>query len=148
MGQKEMDVLPPLFIEIKSSNLKLYFLITIHALAILAILLIDDFGLIGIVLKILFIILVSFSLNQFFSQHKRNIKIYFKIDGQIDLTIDDQDYYDLQLNGKSYVSNYFMQLIFIDKKKASSHNISIFPDAIDASMHAQLRTRLKISDYT
>ena len=141
-------VFQPLLIDLNPSRLKLYFLIAIHGLTIFSILLIDDFGLIGIVLKILFIFLVSFSLSRFLTQHKRNIKIHFKTDEQIDLTIDDQDYYDLQLTGKSYVSSYFMQLVLIENQNASIHNISIFPDAINASTHAQLRTRLKIFDYS
>ena len=139
-----MDVLPPLLIEIKSSNLKLYFLIKIHALAVLAILLIDDFGLIGLVLKSLSIFLVLLSLNRFFLHHKESIHINFQFDDQISLYIGDQSYSDLQFSSSSYISAYFLQLILKDVQTGKSHNISIFPDAITPSVHALLRTRIKL----
>ncbi|MCW8831425.1 MAG: hypothetical protein OQK32_07900 [Gammaproteobacteria bacterium] len=135
---------PPLFINVKPSNLKLLFIIAIHSFAILSVFFVVNTGLIGVVLKALLLLLVAASFYRHLVCHKRNISLHFKANDQVDLNIDNKDYPDLELSANSYVSSLFLQLIFLDENMGVSHNVTIFLDSITPSMHCQLRARLKI----
>jgi hypothetical protein len=140
--------LPPLFVDIQSSALKLYSFVVIHVLSVMSILLISDIGLTGSILKVLLILLVALSFKQCLSHLKNKHSLYLKADNQADLSIGNRDYYDLQLSGQSYVSDMFMLLVFLDRETGDSHSVTIFPDSIDTAMHSRLRARLKLfSDH-
>lgn len=135
----------PLFIEVQASALKLYFLIAIHSLAVVAILLISDFGLAGVGLKIFLILSVALSFKQHLSHHKQKIILSLKADNLTDLTIGDLDYHDLQLCHQSYASDILVQLVLLDTLSGQLYPITLFPDAIDAAQHSQLRARFKLA---
>lgn len=134
-----------MLLDLKQSNLKLLFIIAIHSCAILSILLIADISFSGTVLKVLLMSLVVVSFYHHLMAHRKNISLYFKADNQADLKIGNKEYQDLQLSSESYVSDIFLQLIFLDENTGASHNVMLFPDSIDAAMHSQLRARLKVS---
>ena len=137
-----MMIASPLFINVQVSKLKLYFLITAHVLATLSILLISDLSLTGVVLKIILVLVVALSFRRCLNHHQNNIHFSLQTENLLDLNIGHQDYRDLQLSGDSYVSNLLVQLIGLDDETGASYNVTIFPDAIDAAMHSQLRARL------
>ena len=132
----------PLFIDVQVSKLKLYFLITAHVLAVLSILLISDLSLTGVVLKIILVLVVALSFRRCLNNHQNNIHFSLQAENQLDLSIGGQVYHDLQLSGESYISNIIVQLIGLDDETGTSYKVTIFPDAIDAAMHSQLRARL------
>ena len=134
-----------MLVDLKPSNLKLFFIIAIHFCAILSILLIADIGFIGTVLKALLMLLVVVSFYRHLMTHRKNISLHFKSDNQTDVIIGNEEYQDLQLSSESYVSDVFLQLIFLDENTGASYNVMLFPDSIDAAMHSQLRVRLKVS---
>lgn len=131
-----------LFIDVHASKLKQYFLIAVHVLAMLSILLISDLSLTGVVLKIILILVVALSFRRCLKRHQNNIHFSLQAENQLDLSIGGQVYRDLQLSGESYVSNVLVQLIGLDDETGTSYHVTIFPDAIDAAMHSQLRARL------
>lgn len=134
-----------LFIEVQPSALKLYFLIAVHVLAAVAILLISDLGLVGIGLKIFLILSVALSFRRHLSHHKQKITLGLKADNLTDLTLGDRDYHDLQLCHQSYASDMLVQLVLMDTLSGQLYPITLFPDAIDASTHSQLRARFKLA---
>lgn len=134
-----------LFIEVQSSALKLYFLITIHSLAVVAILLVSDFGLAGVGLKIFLVLSVVLSFKRQLSHHNQKITLGLKADNLMDLTIGDRDYRDLQLCHQSYASDMLVQLVLLDTLSGQRYPITLFPDAVDAAMHSQLRARFKLA---
>lgn len=136
---------PPLYIEIKPSKLKLYFLIAMHALAIVSILLISDFGRTGLVFQVFLILCVVFSFKYNMNHYKNIIHLHLKEDNQADISTGNKKYNDLQLSGDSYISDIFMQLIFSDINTGTFYNVSIFPDSLKVAMQSRLRARLKIS---
>ena len=140
-----MSDVPALLINIKTSALKLYFFVAVHVLSVVSILLITDFGIIGYVLKVLLILVVLISFKRCWSDLKNKYRLYLKSDNQVDLSIGDQDYYDLQLSSQSYVSDNLILLFFSDSENDTSHRVSIFPDSIDAAARSQLRIWLKLA---
>lgn len=136
--------MPSLFVEIKPSKLKLYFFIAVHALAVAAVLLVNYFGLTGAILQIFLILLLVFSLKYYLADYKSITSLYLKVDNLADLDIGNKKYNDLQLTSKSYISDIYLQLMFLDCNTEVVHKISIFPDSLDAAMHSRLRARLKI----
>lgn len=134
-----------LFIEVQPSALKLYFLIAVHTLAAVAIVLISDFGLIGVGLKIFLIVSVALSCKRHLSHHDQKITLSLKADNLTDLTIGKRDYRDLQLCHQSYASDILVQLVLMDPLSGQLYFITLFPDAIDAAMHSQLRARFKLA---
>ena len=137
--------MPPLFVEIKSSKLKLYFFITVHALAVASVLLISYFGLTGIILKIFLMLLLVLSLKYYLTDYKNITHLHLKADNLADLGVGNKKYNDLQLSSESYISDIYLQLTFSDGNTGVSHKISIFPDSLDAAMHSQIRARLKLT---
>ena len=135
----------PLFVEVKPSKLKLYFLIVVHVLAVGSVFLISDFDLVGFVLKTLLILLLVFSLKYNLRNYKNSVYLYLKADNLVDLNRAGQEYNELKLSGKSYVSDIYLQLILSDENTGVFHEVSIFSDSLDSVMHSQLRARLKIS---
>lgn len=135
----------PLFIDVHVSKLKLYFFISVHALAILSILLISDSGVASAALKIILTISVLLSFNQFLHSYQNNIHFSLKSENVLDLSIGCENYPDLCIMGESYVSNIFVQLVCLDEETGVFHNIDLFPDSIEATMHSQLRARLKLA---
>ena len=133
-----------MLINLGPSRLKFYFFIVLHCLAVLSVLLISDFGMVGSLLKIIAISLVAFNFKQYFLRRNEITRLHLKIDDQVDLRIGNQSHSDLQLYSDSYISDIFMQLIFSDDETGACHSISIFPDSIDDLMHSQLRSRLKL----
>lgn len=139
-----MTDMPPLFVEIKPSKLKLYFFITVHALAVASVLLISYFGLTGIILQVFLILLLVLSLKHYLIDYKNITHLHLKADNLADLAVGNKKYNDLQLSSESYVSDIYLQLIFLNGNTGISHKISIFPDSLDAAMHSQIRARLKL----
>lgn len=139
-----MTDMPPLFVEIKPSKLKLYFLITVHLLAILSLVLISDLGVLSALLKIVLVLFVIVSFKRYLSYHQHNVQLHLKTDGLVDLNIGDQGYRDLQFSRESYISDVFLQLVFLDSKTDISHTVTVFPDSIEAAAQSQLRVRLKL----
>lgn len=137
-----------LFIEIKPSKIKLYFFISVHVLAVISILLIDNYSVLSALLKIVFILLLVYSFNRCLKYHQQKVSLYLKPDNLIDINIEGKEYDDLQLSSESYISNFLLQLILLDSKSSVSQTITIFPDSIDAITHSQLRARLKLVSNT
>ena len=134
-----------LFIDVQASALKLYFLITVHSLAAVAILLISDLGLTGVGLKIFLILSVALNFKRHLFHHKQKIILGLKADNLTDLTIGDRDYRDLQLCHQSYASDMLVQLVLLDTLSGQLYPITLFPDAIDTAKHSQLRARFKLA---
>lgn len=134
-----------LLLDICPSKIKLYFFITLHVLATLSILFVSDYGLAGVVLKVFLVTLLGFNLKHCFDHHKQNIQIHLKSDNQADLIIANQQYCDLKMSHKSYISALFMQLVFLDEQTNHSHSVLILPDSIGPAMRSQLRSKLKYS---
>lgn len=139
-----MPAFSPILVDLKPSTLKFYFLIAVHCLAVLSVLLISDFGLLGLLLKTVCISLLVLSFKQYFFRRNEITRLHLKIDDLVDLSIGEQNYSDLQLSRESYISDVYMQLFFADDQNDVSYSISVFPDAIEAPMHSQLRSRLKV----
>jgi len=135
----------PLFIDVHTSKLKLYFFILLHILAAISILIINNLGELEVVIKSFFVLFIFISFKRCLSQQKNNIQLNLKADDLVDLKVDDNEYHDLRLSNESYVSNYFLQLILLDSNTAISHVVTIFPDSVNAITHSLLRARLKIS---
>lgn len=133
-----------MFIDIQSSTLKLYFFVVTHIFSVLSVLLVTDSGMISSVLKILLVLFVLISFKRCLSDLKNKHCFYLKSDNQAELSIGNCDYHDFQLSGKSYVSDMLMLLIFSNRETGATHSLAIFPDSIDAGMHSQLRSRLKL----
>ncbi|MDA3869346.1 MAG: hypothetical protein PF589_05250 [Gammaproteobacteria bacterium] len=125
--------------------MKLFFLIAVHTLAAVAILLISDFGLAGVGLKLFLILSVALSFKRHLSRHKQKITLGLKADNLTDLTIGDRDYHDLQLCHQSYASDMLVQLVLLDTLSGQRYPITLFPDAMDAATHSQLRARFKLA---
>jgi len=139
-----MTDMPPLFVEIKPSKLKLYFLITVHLLAILSLVLINDLAVVSTLLKTFLVLFVIVSFKRCLSYHYHNVQLHLKPDGLVDFNIGNKEYLDLQFSRESYISDVFLQLIFLDGNAEVSHAVTVFPDSIDAAMQSQLRARLKL----
>ncbi|MCK5003393.1 MAG: hypothetical protein KAS57_10225, partial [Gammaproteobacteria bacterium] len=114
----------------------------VHILALLSILLISNPVLASVSLKVILFLCVVLSFRRCLDYHQNNIHFSLQAENQVDLTIGEQVYHDLQLSTESYVSGVLLQLNFLETHSRDSHNVTIFPDAIDAAMHSQLRARL------
>ena len=134
----------PLFIEIKPSKIKLYFFISVHVLAVISLLLIDNYAALSALLKIFFILSLVFSFKRCLKHHQQKVSLYLKPDNLLDINIADKEYYDLQLSSESYISNFLLQLILLDSKASVSQTVTLFPDSLDAVTHSQLRAKLKL----
>ena len=88
---------------------------------------------------------MAFSFYLVSIHHNESVRISFQSDNEINLSIGDQSYSDLQLSSKSYISDYFLQLSLTDAQGSGSYTVSVFPDSIEPSMHALLRARIKTS---
>lgn len=139
-----MTDMPPLFVEIKPSKLKLYFLIAVHLLAILSLVLISDLAVVSALLKVFLVLFIIVSFKRCLSYHHHNVQLHLKPDGLVDLNIGNKEYLDLQFSRESYISDVFLQLVFLDSNANVSHTVTVFPDSIDAAMQSQLRARLKL----
>ena len=135
----------PFFIDVHASKLKLYFFISVHILAAISILIINNLGELDIVIKSFLILFIFISFKRCLNQQKNNIQLNLKADDLVDLNVDDNEYHDLQLSNESYISNIFLQLIFLDGNAVILHVVTILPDSINAIAHSRLRARLKIS---
>lgn len=139
-----MTDMPPLFVEIKPSKLKLYFLIAVHLLAILSLVLINDLAVVSALLKIFLVLFVIVSFKRCLSYHQHNVQLHLKPDGLVDLNIGNEEYLDLQFSRESYISDVFLQLVFLDGNADVCHAVTVFPDSIEAAAKSQLRARLKL----
>lgn len=139
-----MTDVQPLFVEIKPSKIKLYFFISVHVLAVISILLIDNYAVLSTLLKIFFILSLVFSFKRCLKHHQQKVSLYLKPDNLLDINIADKEYYDLQLSSESYISNFLLQLILLDSKTSASQTVTLFSDSLDAVTHSQLRAKLKL----
>lgn len=139
-----MTDMPPLFVEIKPSKLKLYFLITVHLLAILSLVLINDLAVVSALLKIFLVLFIIVSFKRYLNYHYHSVQLHLKPDGLVDLNIGNKEYLDLQFSRESYISDVFLQLVFLDSKTDISHAVTVFPDSIEAAAQSRLRARLKL----
>lgn len=140
-----MSEIPPLFIDIKASKLKLAFLVMMHVLTIASILLLDNSVFSDASLKVLFVLAVIASFRFYWHHQKDLVHIHFKSDNQVDLIIADQEHCDLNLSCESYISAILMLLVLKDGQTGLSHHVMVLPDSMDAAMHSQLRARLKLA---
>lgn len=140
-----MIIPSPLFIDVQKSELKLYFFVVVHVLALLSILLISYSGLSGAALKVVLALAVVINFKRCLSFNKNNISFSMSAENLIDLKVGKQSYHDLQLSADSFISGALLQLIFLDASGRVVQNVTIFPDAIDAATHSQLRARLKVT---
>lgn len=132
-----------LLIEVVPSKLKLYFFFSVYALAVLSILLIDDFGFFGIALKSLLILFLLIDAKSRLVTIKHGAYLRFNPDNLIDVEMVEHSYHDLQLLSHSYVSTFMVQLNFLASNSNQSFAVTLFPDSIGAASHSQLRSRLK-----
>ena len=134
----------PLFIDVQKSKLNLYFLVAVHALAMLSILLVTDSGVVGLVIKAALFVFILFSFKSHLKHYKNDICITVKSDSLVDLSVADKVFHDLRFSTETYISTFLLQLILLDDA-GSSHKVTLFPDSIDAAMHSKLRARLKLA---
>lgn len=134
-----------LSVDIKPSKFTLYFFIAAHALAVLSILLINDLGAVGALLKLFIFLFILVSFKRCLNYHQNNIHLHLKTDDLVDLNIGGREYHDLQLSGESYVSDIILLLLLSDVNSNNSYTITILPDSLDTAMHSQLRARLKLA---
>lgn len=135
-------------VDIEPSKIKLIFLVLTHVLAVVSILFITDYGVAGLILKILLAMLVVMSFGHYLYCHKGYVHLFLRPDNRADLIIADQEYPDLLLSSKSYVSTILMRLIFLEEQTGCSHCVMVYPDSIERSMHSQLRLNLKVHSKT
>ncbi len=132
----------PLYVDIKPSKLKLYFLMAAHSLAVLSILLINQAAL-AVIGKVVLICFLVLSFKHYYSNRNSKIHLSIKNDNLVDLTIENENYGELRISSGSYVADIYVQLVLSDVNSGVCQKISIFPDSLDAAMHSLLRARLK-----
>ena len=139
-----MHAIPSLSIDVASSKLKLYFLISIHVLAGISILLIDHSGFFVFILKISLAAFLLINLIHHLAANKSTYTLYFKPDNLVDLSIDRSVYQNLQLSRDSYISRSVMQLNFLTEDSAAPVHLTLFPDSIGLASRSQLKLRLTL----